>query len=187
MTILSSKYQKWTAVLGLLFLITYFFEDFLYNKFWVSYVIPFLIFAGSFLIVFFIGLWKRDRGVIKVLISVLVIIGVTELFKSEIFKSKILLTADLKDDLSNINLILRKNHTFEIRSTTIFSEKRFAGKYKIDNNKIIFLTRHYDSDFIPDTLTIYQKKLILKFNKGEPVLDYATYFDIKQNRLTEEL
>lgn len=187
MTVLSTKYQKWTASLGLLFLSMYLFQDYFYYKFWVLYVIPFFIFAISFLIVFFIGLWKGDRGVIKVLISVLFIIGVTELNKSEIFKSKILLKADLKDDLSNINLILRKNHTFEIKSTTIFRENKFSGNYKIYRNKIIFLARPYDADFLPDTLTMYQDKLLLKLNEGEPVLEYAPCFKIKQNHLTDGL
>ena len=136
---------------------------------------------------FFHRTLERRQRSYKSLNFRLFIIGVTELYNSEIFKSKILLTADLTDDLSNINLILRKNHTFEITSTTIFREKKFSGKYKIDGNKIIFLARPYDADFIPDTLTMYQDKLLLKFNEGEPVLEYAPCFIIKQNRLTHGL
>jgi hypothetical protein len=83
-----------------------------------------------------------------------------------------------------INLTLRKNNTFEVSIATIFSEHNFKGKYKLINDKIIFLDKPYDNNFIPDTVSISNDKIILKFDKdNNPVTDFATYFNITKNIL----
>ena len=90
----------------------------------------------------------------------------------------------MHDDLSVINLTLRRNNTFEVSVATIFSSQNFNGKYKLIDDKIIFLDKPYDNEFIPDTLTIDKDKIILKFDKDmKPVTDFATYFDINLNKL----
>ena len=189
MTILNTKYQRLTFLSGILFLIIYFSQDFLYEKVWVFYLLLLLVSGLAFTVVFLIGLRKkRDKGVIPILLVLLFIVAITETLKSEIFKSKKVFTAVLKDDRSYILLTLRKNKSYEINTVTMFSEEKFKGKYKVANDKIIFLGKPYSSNFIPDTVTVLNDKIILRFNNnGEPVLDYAAYFDIQQNHLTNGL
>jgi hypothetical protein len=111
-------------------------------------------------------------------------IGINELLDSESFKSEKVLKASLKDDLSAIHLILRKDNTFEVTVNTLFSDKTFNGNYKLLKDMIVFLDRPYDNDKIPDTVTILKDKIILKFEKnGEPNTDFANYFTIRLNRL----
>ena len=66
----------------------------------------------------------------------------------------------------------------------MFGETSHKGEYKLDKNKIIFLDKPYDNDFIPDTITIIGDKLIMRHNStGDPMTDFATYFLISQNNL----
>lgn len=184
MTIFKSEYQKWTAIFGLLFLLAYLFQDFLWEKMWIWWFLLIAIFAVVFIAIFVIGLIKKDKNVIPVLCGLLVIVTLAEILKSETFKSQKILYATLHDDLSVINLTLRKNNTFEVTVVTLFSNQSFIGKYKLINDKIIFLDKPDDNDFIPDTLTIDKDKIILKFDKDKkPVADFANYFDISLNQL----
>lgn len=145
------------------------------------------LFGLLLIFLFTIAILKRDKSVIPILIFIILTILVTEIFKSEIFKSQKVLVAVLNDDLCKTYLTLRKNNTFEIDAVTIFSDQKFKGKYKLINDKIIFLDKPYDNDFIPDTMTILKDKIILRFkNNGEPVIDFATYFDIEQNNLRKD-
>jgi len=92
--------------------------------------------------------------------------------------------ATISDDRSSIEVILRKNEKFEIVSSYMLGENKFEGNYKLIDNKIIFLDKHYDNDFIPDTVYIVKDKLILKFDKnGKPTTDFAQYFQIQTNML----
>lgn len=186
MTFLKSKYQKRTIVIGLLFLILYFFQDVLDEKMWFFPSILMWLFGLLLIILFTIALIKRDKRVIQILIFVTLTILVTEILKSEIFKSQKVLVAVLNDDLSKTYLTLRKNNTFEIDAVTIFDDQKFKGKYKLINDKIIFLDKPYDNDFIPDTVTILEDKIILRFKNGEPIIDFATYFNIEQNNLGKD-
>ena len=184
MTIFKSKFQKWAVIFGLIFLLSYLFQDFLWEKFWVGSFLLAMLLAVIFIVIFIVGLFKKDKKVIPILILVVVVISATEILKTETFKSPKVLRATLLDDRSAINLTLRKNNTFEVSVATIFSDQHFTGKYKILNDKIIFLDKPYDNDFIPDTLTIFDDKIILRFDRNnKPITDFATYFEINQNRL----
>ncbi len=71
-----------------------------------------------------------------------------------------------------------------IKFTLIFSSQSFNGKYKLENDKIIFLDKHFDNDFIPDTIKILKDKIFLKFDKdNKPIPEFATYFTITNNRI----
>ena len=121
---------------------------------------------------------------IPMLILVLIIVAIDEAINTEVFKSETVLEAVLDDDRSAIQLVLRADSTFEIRTNTIFSNEEFEGRYKLLGKQIIFLDKPYDSGFIPDTVSIVKDKVILQFEKGgEPIVDFATYFTIKQNHL----
>ena len=185
MTVFKSKFQKWTAIFGLLFLLSYLFQDFLWEKFWVWSFLLMILLGIVFIVIFVVGLFKKDKKVRPILLVVVVVICAAEILKSETFKSPKVLQAILHDDRSAINLTLRKNSTFEVSVATIFSSPDFSGKYKVINDKIIFLDKPYDNDFIPDTITIHNDKIILRFDKNDkPITDFATYFDIIQNQLT---
>ena len=178
------KNQKWTLALTLLFLITYLFQDSLYNKLWL-FPYCLMLLSGLILIIIFIrNVVKKDWSFIPLLGLTILIVTLAEIQKSEIFKSVKILEATLKDDLSLTYLTLRKNNTFEVNPVTMFSDEKFKGKYKLLCNKIIFLDKPYINDFIPDTVTIINDKIILRFkNNGEPNMEFANFFSIKTNRL----
>ena len=174
----------WSVIFGGLFLLAYLGQDILFDKMWIFSTLLLLVFAMAFVAVFIFALVKKDRRVIPVFIILLAIISMKEILTSEILKSEKVLQAILQDDRSAINLTLRKNSTFEVNSVTMFSQQNFRGKYKLERNKIIFLNKPYDNNLIPDTVTILSDKIILKFNEDkQPVTDFATYFDITQNKL----
>lgn len=78
------------------------------------------------------------------------------------------MTAVLKDDLYNYRLIFRKNNTVEnqINGFMGFSQT-ISGKYKIENDLIIFNPKPYDNDFIPDTLLIDKKQNVIFKERDE--------------------
>lgn len=88
------------------------------------------------------------------------------LYHSEIFKSEKLMTAVLSDDLNQLRLTLRKNGNAEIESMGMFGHtKTFHGKFRIDNDLILFSVKPYDSDFIPDTILIDRQQNALFIEK----------------------
>ena len=184
MTAFKSSYLKWTIIFGALLLLTYLFQDILYKRIWLFSSLFTLLFAIAFILIVVIGLIKKHKEILPVLIIIIIAVITTETLRSELFKSDKVLYAILKDDLSNINLTLRKNKTFEVKVVTILSEQNYKGKYKLLNNRIIFIEKDFYNVFIPDTLSIYNDKIILHFDKeNKPITDFATYFDITQNKL----
>ena len=119
MTAFKNKFQKWTIILGTLFLLTYLFQDFFYERIWVLSFLLMLVFAIAFVVVFIVGLIKKDKSVIPILIIIMATVAVIEISKSETFNSDKILYATLHDDHSAINLTLRKNKTFEVNEVTI--------------------------------------------------------------------
>jgi len=108
------------------------------------------------------------------------------LLDTELFKSEPVLKATLIDDLSGIDLILREDHTFDLQSNSfIGTYEKFSGDYLLDSNKIIFLDRPYDNNFIPDTIYIYDDKIVLNHVLAKPDTSFANYFNIRLNK-TEE-
>ena len=184
MTAFKSQFQKWATIFGVGFLLTYLFQDFLWEKIWVWWFLLIVFFATAFIITFIVGLIKKDKRVIPIFFGILVVVALTEILESETFKSQKILQATLHDDASVINLTLRKNNTFELNSATVFSNQSFKGKYKLINDKIVFLDKPYDNDFIPDTITIYKDKIILRFDKdNKPITEFASYFKVTSNQL----
>ena len=178
------KYFYLTLMTGVLFLASYFLTDFLYEKLWFFYLVPLFVFGLGFLVTFILTITKKVK---QGIVTGVLIIGVYIVFimlNSEIFKSKIILEASLIDDISAIHLTLRENNQFEIVASNIFTDETFIGKYKISENKIVFKDKQYNNDFIPDTVYIIENKIICKFDgDGNPVTDFATYFEIKVNKL----
>jgi len=110
-------------------------------------------------------------------------------YQSELFKSRKILDATLHDDLSNINLVLRKNGKFETISNGIFGyTEKISGRYKNQNDTIIFLNKPYSNNFIPDTVIIDRIDNAIYFNKnseGEFIRekDFLNYFEINLNEI----
>ena len=123
-----SKYQKWAAIFGLFFLLSYLFQDQLWEKMWIWWFLLIILLALIFILIFVTGLIKKDKKVIPILFVVLIVIAVIEILKSETFKSEKVLHATLHDDRSAINLTLRRNNTFEVSISTMFSTQNFTGK-----------------------------------------------------------
>ena len=88
-------------------------------------------------------------------LTVLIAILFFNVYHSDLFKSKRILTATLKDDLFHYQLVLRENGTCEnyVSGMLGFTET-FYGTYLIKNDTILFTKVPYDNDFIPDTLLI---------------------------------
>ena len=176
------KYQKLTLVLALLLVLVYLFRDILWNELWVWSVILLVMMALAFIITIVTGLIRKEKGMIPILILVLISVAIDEAINTEVFKSVKVLEAVLDDDRSAIQLVLRADNTFEININTLFSNDEFKGRYKLLGEQIIFLDKPCDSGFVPDTVSIIRDKIILHFdNSGEPIVDFATYFDIKLN------
>tara|TARA_B110000967_G_scaffold10822_1_gene10624 strand:- start:509 stop:1036 length:528 start_codon:yes stop_codon:yes gene_type:complete len=170
-------------VLGLLFLATYFLSGYLYGKIWILSLLSLGLFGLAFLVFFILSIAQKSKRGILIGLLIIGTVFVTELFSSELFKSNKILEATLMDDLSVIHLTLREDNTFEVVSSTMFSEQIFKGDYNLIDNKIIFKDQPYDNDFIPDTLVILGDKIICRFDKnGNAVTDFATHFDIKSNK-----
>lgn len=164
-------------IVGLISLICYFIDSFLTTAI-------LLLFGTAFLILFVpIFINQRKIGVYFGL-AILTIIGIDQLVKSEILKGKILLSAKLKDDRSFLRIVLREGGKFEVFSSYMFGEDIYKGNYKLLGNKIIFLDKHYDNDFLPDTVFIIEDKIILKFDKnGQANTDFASFFQIESSEL----
>jgi hypothetical protein len=156
----TNKEFRYLFISGLLFLTGYFFYYVLYDLYSILGFALLVLLGAIILIVTVQSLLKRNRNALILGLSLIGIVTITEIAKSELFKSKMILKAILIDDLSSINLILRENKKFEVRSTYYFGpDKIFEGKYEIQDSKIIFNDKPYSSDFIPDTLFIFEDKI----------------------------
>ena len=146
-----------------------------------------LFFIGTAFVLIYVLILVNQRKIgLYFGLFVFLIVGEDQLLKSEILKDKIILSAILKDDRSIIKIILQKNGKFEVLSGYMFRENIFKGNYKLIDNKIIFLDKHYDNNFIPDTVYIIQDKIIMKFDKnGKPTTNFAQYFQIQTNELNK--
>ena len=184
MTSKDRKHSLLTFFVGILFLATYFLRDELWDKIWLFSVIPLTLLGMTFLALFIFTIISKNRKGILIGIAIIGVICLSELITSELFKSKRILEATLMDDLSAIRLTLRADNRFEVVSSNMFDEEVYKGNYSLEKNKIIFKDKRYNNDFIPDTLTILGDKIIIRFdNNGEPITDFATYFDIKKNEI----
>jgi len=96
---------------------------------------------------------------------VLLTILAFNMFHSDLFKSEKVMSAILKDDLYHYRLVFRENGNVENQANGIFGfSQTYYGKYRIENDLIIFSKIPYDNDFIPDTLLLdnVQNALFMK-------------------------
>ncbi len=168
------------VISGFIFLTSLCLIHYISTPLWTLLLIPLYLSGGLFLTMVLIALFKKDRNSSAVGLSLFTLIIVIVIaFSTETFKSQKILEATLMDDLSAVHLTLRANQEFEVTASSLFTEETYTGQYELIGNKIIFLDKPYDNDFIPDTVYIIDDTIILRFDKtGEPVTQFATFFKI---------
>ena len=151
----------------------------------IVYVITFLI---SLIKIMQLGIKPNRILFYTHTFGLLTIIGFN-LYQSELLKSRILLDATLVDDLSSINLVLRENGQFETTTNGMFGfTEKISGKYKKNNDTIIFLDKPYSNDYIPDKVVVDRQDSAIYFKRnfnGEisRVKTFVNYFRIDRNEL----
>jgi hypothetical protein len=163
-----------SAIVFLTFFNNLFFES------WFTVMMVFIFLGLVFLAVTVVGLFRAASFYLKLLLLVAGGIVAGNFYDPEWFKSPKILVAELQDDLSRLTLVLRQNNDFELSSQDLFSTQVYSGKYVRNNEKIIFLSRPYDNDFIPDTVNIINDKIILRTVNGVPDTSFASYFQIQR-------
>lgn len=152
-------------------------------------IIPFIILYLISIIETIISIGRKGvkSNKIKLFAHGIVIISIISLnvYHSELFKSKAVLSAVLKDDLFHYRLVFRENGTVEnhINGFMGFSETIY-GKYTFEKDLIVFSKKPYDNNFIPDTLLLDKKQnaiFITKNKKGmfETEKVWLNYFEIE--------
>lgn len=118
-------------------------------------------------------------------VIVLLTILAFNMFQSELFKSEKVMSAILKDDLYQYRLVFRKNGNVENQANGIFGfSQTYYGKYRIENDLIIFSKIPYDNDFIPDTLLLdnVQNALFMEkdsMNNFRTKKEFLNHFEIE--------
>lgn len=112
--------------------------------------------------------FKENKLIFRMHTAFIVFIMTVTLIDSELFKSKIILEGTLRDDLSNLTLILREDGTCENNVTGMlgFSEQH-KGAYKMAGDTIIFTTIPYDNNFIPDTVLLNREQNAIIISRDE--------------------
>jgi hypothetical protein len=99
------------------------------------------------------------------LIGFVILISVVN---SDLFKSKRIVTATLKDNLYHYTLILRENGKCENNAFGMFGyTEKFKGEYYLKNDTIIFTIIPYDNDFLPDTVLLDTNQGAIFINKDK--------------------
>jgi len=138
---------------------------------------PYLVFPIILLYIFsffetFVSLIRNGfkKNIIKVVFHsfLITIIIIFNLMNSEVFKSKKILSATLKDDQFYYNLVFRENGKVENNINGMFGySEQITGTYLIKGDTIIFTKVPYDNDFIPDTLFIDKEQNALFMHKDK--------------------
>jgi hypothetical protein len=111
---------------------------------------------------------KENKLIFGAHIIFIIFLLITNLIESEIFKSKIVLSGTLKDDLFHYTLIFREDGTCENNVNGFLGfEETYNGKYKMVGDTIIFNIKPYDNDFIPDTLLLDKKENAIFISKDK--------------------
>ncbi|WP_133250022.1 hypothetical protein [Marinifilum breve] len=181
------KRDLFPIFIGLTFCLSILLEEYLFKELWIfgTLITGFLVIG--FIIVLIYSIIKKRKRLILINCIFILIASSSSIVNWEIFKSKKQLEAILIDDLSSLTLILRENKVFEVQPNTWMGPTdSFKGNYKIQGNRIIFIDEPYDSDFIPDTVLIYQDKILLKGTEQKPDTSFANYFQIRMNELNND-
>jgi hypothetical protein len=123
---------------------------------------------------------KANKLIFGTHLIFIIFVFTTKLIESEIFKSKIVLSGTLKDDLYHYTLILRDDGTCENNVNGFLGfEEKYNGKYKMDGDTIIFSKKPYDNDFLPDTLYLNKKEKAIFLNKNSDEKQWLNHFELE--------
>lgn len=169
--------------------ITHFFGGMIFYLFVVSYlVVPLIILYLISVIETFISIFRRKTLKVKIVSHSAVILTIIafNLYDSELFKSKRLITATMADDLSHHTLIFREDGSCEHKLVGLFAySETYFGKYIIKDDTISFTKKPYDNNFIPDTILISQTDNVIYIEKDvngdfREVKEWLNHFKIQQ-------
>lgn len=182
------------AIVGAIGIISWLITDFyggmiIYLLSYGILIIPFIILYLISIIETIISLIRKGikASRIKLIAHAMVLISIISLniYHSDLLKSKVVLTAVLKDDLFHYRFVFRENGTVEnqINGFMGFS-KTIYGRYTFEKELIIFSEKPYENNFIPDTLLLDKKQnaiFITKNKKGEFGTEkgWLNYFEIE--------
>src|SRR5690606_22750837 len=151
-----------TAILSTLGILCWIITDFFGGM--MLYLFTYGIFIVPLIVLYIISLGDTLLSMVKIGVrankikvifhgTLFFLIILFNLYHSDIFKSKRILTATLKDDLYYYTLIFRKNGMVENEINGIFGfQETIKGSYQISGDTIIFTKVPYDNDFIPEKL-----------------------------------
>ena len=87
---------------------------------------------------------------------------------SELFKSKRVISAELKGDLYTYELVFRENGSVENNIAGIFGySETLKGSYSLEDSLIIFGQKPYDNNFLPDTLYLDREQSAIFLTKNQ--------------------
>lgn len=160
---------------------------YLFTYWWL--LLPVIILYGISFVETLVSLFRKKFAYNRIKLAahgaVLLIIIFSGIFQSELFKSKIVITAVLYDDLYQYKLLLRESGSAENQVNGPFGfSTTYYGNYTIKDSLIIFGKVPYDNDFIPDTLLLDKKQksiFMLRDKHGNFTRekDFANYFEIE--------
>ena len=162
-------------------------DDFIFIYFHPISIISMIFFTigvvRSLIQIFRLGLKTLIIETIALVVFLLTLLGLS-IKDSELMKSEKILESILIDDLTSINLILRKDGSFETISNTIYGSDAITGEYNLIGDTIFFKDRAYDNDFIPNRILIDEERqrIWIKTKEGgkfDTTEYFAGYFEIR--------
>jgi len=129
---------------------------------------------------------KNNR--LKIIAHIIIIVAITtfSLYHSDLFKSKRILTAILKEDLFYYTLIFRENGSVENEIDGFLGYSgTYKGTYHFEGDTIIFSKKPYVNDFIPDTLLIDRNQNVIFIHRDsngqfDTKIRWLNHFKIKE-------
>ena len=108
------------------------------------------------------------------------------MYESDLFSSKSVLTATLKDDIFHYTLIFRENGNCEHKIDGMFGYKeKIKGKYRFIGDTIVFDIKPYKNDFLPDTLLVNRNQGVIFISKEKDgsfssEKEWLNHFEIRE-------
>lgn len=153
----------------------------LYNSLFFFQPILLLLLGGTFLALIIWALLRkrRDRRWLITTVAFAVITPLVFFYNPEWLRSETILRARLIDDLNQLDLRIRKDGSCTTEAVGVLGFSwEFHGRCEVDGSTVIFHEPPYDADIFSERATIIGDKLILRYQDGEPVTSFATYFEI---------
>ncbi|MBD1431587.1 hypothetical protein H8B06_02020 [Sphingobacterium sp. DN00404] len=107
-------------------------------------------------------------------------------YESELFSSKGVLVATLKDDLFRYTLIFKENGNCEHKIDGMLGYKEnIKGKYRFIGDTIVFDIKPYTNNFLPDTLLINRNQGAIFISKDKDgnfsnKKEWLNHFEIRE-------